>query len=144
MRSLELSDELRMVLPEKLEASGDEGRASVLRLLLDRSAVKELEDRPVVSPPCEYDDISVSWVIFVNDPALSIARITTLRTCSLLECISRYPVCEEGGGCRLFQGVGIGSKSLNMTAPYPPRLCVITKIMLPPLPVDYVLKIGKT
>ena len=27
MRSLELSDELRMVLPEKLEASGDEGRA---------------------------------------------------------------------------------------------------------------------
>ena len=44
MRSLELSDELHMVLLEKLEASGDEGRASVtvLRVLLDRSAVKEV------------------------------------------------------------------------------------------------------
>ena len=37
-----LSDKLRMVLLEKLEASGDARRASVLRIILDRSAVKEV------------------------------------------------------------------------------------------------------
>jgi hypothetical protein len=37
----ELSDELRMVLLKKLKARGDAGRASVLRVLLDRSAAKE-------------------------------------------------------------------------------------------------------
>ena len=37
-----LSDELRMVLLDKLEESGDARRASVLRVLLERSAVKEV------------------------------------------------------------------------------------------------------
>ena len=39
---LELSDELRKVLLEKLKASGDARRASVLQVLLDRSAAKEI------------------------------------------------------------------------------------------------------
>lgn len=38
----ELSDELRKVLLKKLEANGDAGRASVLRVLLNRSAAKEV------------------------------------------------------------------------------------------------------
>jgi hypothetical protein len=38
----ELSDELLKVLLEKLEASGDAGRASVIQVILDRSAAKEV------------------------------------------------------------------------------------------------------
>ena len=37
-----LSDELRMVLLDKLEESGDARRASVFRVSLERSAVKEV------------------------------------------------------------------------------------------------------